>query len=207
MSFISLLNKNVKIQQRSNALLASTAIAASHTLTRSAGGTSCMLVTISGADPVGTIDLIGNVAGVSTTETLTFTAAQARQSINQFDDGDLTALETSGLTGNLQVEAVSPDGQPLVQVLDITGAFAARITEANSISGTSRQVNLSQEVAGQDIQETHIMFMSPMSTPLVGGYRVLDNDSGDKYLVSGKVNLYNSFINSHHWEIPLMMED
>ena len=199
MSFLGLLNKAFKAQRRSDVLLASTTIAASHTLTRAAGGTCCMLVTIAGADVTGTIKLVGLVAGVSTSETLTFSGAGSRQSKNQFDAGQLTSIEPSGLTGTLAVAARAPSGQPLVQNVDLTGNFAGRLSDA--------RYRLKQGIAGQDENVTHILFMSPLSTTLQGGDRILDVGDSIGYLVSASLKRSSQAPGAHHWEIPVITED
>jgi hypothetical protein len=199
MSFLGMLNTSMKARRRSDELLASETITTSHTLTRSAGATCCMLVTISGADTDGTVKLVGNVAGVSTDETMTFDAAESRQSVNEWDDGSLTALEPSGLTGNIQVRARGTDGQPLIQPLDISGAFPARVWDKTQ--------KMRMTPAGEEPEEGVIIFMQPMATTLLGNDLLVNvDDTTEVYRVDPTRNLSRVQL-AHHWQIPVMIED
>lgn len=205
MSFNSLLNKQFKCERPTNELLAETTIAASMSLTRAAGSTCCMQVSISGADTDGTVDLIGDVAGTSTTETLTFSGAGTRQSKQEFDDGELTAVEPSGLTGNIRVDAVARDGQPVMQLIERISSFRGRVDDATART----REGLQQEVAGQDVRTSHFLFMNVNSTTLQGDDRITNtSDATEKYRVSGSVlKRFRHAATPHHWEVPLLIVD
>ncbi len=198
MSFLGHLNKEFKLQRRSAEVLTEQTISASMSLTRSAGETSCFLVTISGADTTGTVNLIGDVAGVSTTETLTFNAAESIQSANEFDDGALTAVEPSGLTGSIQIDACTPYGSPLVQNLDLISSFPARLWD--------RRQDTDVVVTGQDERESHTVLMYPQTSVIQGGDLFVDlSDTTKTYRALGVANRYQTQ-REHHWAIPVVSE-
>ncbi len=203
MSFIGMLNKSLKARRRSDELLASETITTSHTLTRAAGMTCSMLVTISGADVIGDVKIVGNVAGVSTTETMSFDAVGSKQSVQIWDDGELTALEPSGLTGTIQVRARGADGQPIVQPLDLTGPFPGRVWDGSM--RTNRTMGITP--AGEEPAQKMTIFMAPLSTVLLGDDLLVNADVSTEIYRIDPTRHLNRIQLEHHWQIPVMIEN
>lgn len=194
MSFLALLNRTLVAQRDTDVLRDTATITAEMTLTQGAGQTCCMLVTLSGADPVGSVKLVGNVAGVSTSETLTFSAVGAVQSQNQWDTGTLTSIQPTGLTGSLNVKARTPAGQPVLVSADRIASFPGRIDPVRA--------RYDVDTPGGQSVERWRLFMAVNTTTL---------QAGDGISVVGGTSLYRVLAplavddarSAHHWEFDM----
>lgn len=196
MSFTGLLDRTVTLQRQTTEMLALRTIAADMAPSLTAGATCCAFVVISGADTTGTVTVIGPVAGVSTSEVLTFAGDLFKQTINQWDSGALTAVKTSGLTGNIKVDARAFDGSPVI----VWGNIATGVKVRIDAGPTKLKVGN----AGQDSTIAATMFMAPLAqTLLQGGDRVVDSGSNYRIMPS---HWLTDGLTIHHYEVPLSRE-
>lgn len=192
MSLLSLLNRTLIAKRQTDVLLDTTAIVAQMALTQSAGQTCPMLVTVSGSDPVGSVKLVGNVAGVSTSETLTFTGVGAVQSQNQWDTGILTSIQPTGLTGSLNVKARTPAGQPVLVLATRIASFLGRIEPDRP--------KFDIDISGGQSVERWRLFMLVNTTTLQANDQIVDGSVTYQVLAP---EVYDGARGAHHWEFEM----
>lgn len=157
MSFTSLCNRVVVASQLSNTVLDTTAVTLAMTLTRQPATSAKLTVEIfNGVNNTGTVDVVGLVAGVTTTETLTFTTAEIKLTTNVFTS--IVGLCTTNLTNetpvpNICVKAFSKTGQPVVQYVVVNSTVSVAIRSPKHASFT--------KIPGIINNNELVMFSSP----------------------------------------------